>query len=45
MNNSESAKEKKISSAEQLAKEMAKRRGNGLADRKILDYYRDKMRR
>ena len=42
MNNSESAKKKKMSPAEQLIKEMAKRRGDGLADRKILDHYKNK---
>lgn len=44
MNNSESAKKKKISPAEKIVKEMAKRRGDGLADRKILDYYKNKGR-
>ena len=45
MNNSESAKKKKESPAMQLVKEMARRRGDGLADQKILDHYRAKKGR
>ena len=42
MNNSESAKKKKDSPAVQLVKEMLQRKGNELADRKILDHYKNK---
>lgn len=44
MNNSESAKEKKISSAEKIVKEMIQRKGSGQADRKILDHYKNERR-